>query len=71
MGTLLNEPNQNFGYHLNETIAFFVQETEDKKVICYSDMTPSMKLTADSLIDIRLKMRNSLLVKSLNISIFV
>ena len=51
MGTLLNEPNQNFGYHLNETIAFFVQETEDKKVICYSDMTPSMKLTADDLAD--------------------
>lgn len=51
MGTLLNEPSQNFGYHLGETIAFFVQETEDKKVICYSDMTQSMKLTAEDLAD--------------------
>ena len=51
MGTLLNEPNQNFGYHLNETIAFFVQELENKKVICCSDMTPSMKLTAEDLAD--------------------
>lgn len=51
MGTLLNEPNQNFGYHMGETIAFFVQETADKKVICYSDMTPSMKLTAEDLAD--------------------
>lgn len=51
MGTLLNEPNQDFGYHMGETIAFFVHETEDKKVICYSDMTPSMKLTAEDLAD--------------------
>ena len=33
MGTLLNEPDQDFGYHIGENIAFFVQETEDKKVI--------------------------------------
>ncbi len=51
MGTLLNEPDQNFGYHNGETIAFFVQETEDKKVICYSDMNPSQKITAADLED--------------------
>ncbi len=51
MATLLNEPNQNFGYHAGEKIAFFVQETEDKHVICYSDMTPSKKLTAEDLAD--------------------
>ncbi len=51
MGTLLNEPYQDFGYHKGETIAFFVQETEDKKVICYSDMNPSQKLTAEDLED--------------------
>lgn len=51
MGTLLNEPEQNFGYHLGEKIAFFVHETENHKVICVSDMNPSMKLTAEDLED--------------------
>lgn len=51
MGTLLNEPDQNFGYHEGETIAFFVQETDEKKVICYSDMNPSQKITAADLED--------------------
>lgn len=51
MATLLNEPNQNFGYHSGEKIAFFVQETEDKHVICYSDMTPSKIITAEDLAD--------------------
>lgn len=51
MGTLLNEPDQNFGYHEGETIAFFVQETDEKKVICYSDMNPSQKITAANLED--------------------
>jgi hypothetical protein len=49
MGTLLNEPDQDFGYHIGENIAFFVQETEDKKVICYSDMNPSKKIKAEDL----------------------
>ncbi|MDE6034857.1 MAG: SseB family protein [Ruminococcus sp.] len=51
MGTLLNEPNQNFGYHKGEKIAFFVQQQEDKSVILYTDMTPSRKLTAEDLED--------------------
>jgi len=51
MGTLLNEPDQDFGYHEGEKIAFFVRETEDKKVICYSDMNPSAKITEEDLED--------------------
>lgn len=51
IGTLLNEPDQDFGYHAGETIGFFVQETEDKRVICYSDMNPSRKLSAEDLED--------------------
>ena len=51
MGTLLNEPAQNFGYHSGEKIAFFVERTKDDKILCYSNMTPSMKLTAEDLAD--------------------
>ena len=54
VGTLLNEPEQNFGYHAGETIAFYVQKTEDGRVFCYSDMTPSRQLTAEDLADGRL-----------------
>ncbi len=50
-GKLLNEPNQDFGYHLDETIGFFLQKTEDGKTICITDMTPSLQLTADDLSD--------------------
>ncbi len=51
MGTLLNEPYQDFGYHAGEKIAFFVRKTEDNKVTCYTDMNPSAKLTAEDLED--------------------
>lgn len=51
MGTLLNEPNQDFDYHQGEKIAFFVEETEDKKIICYSDMNPSQQLKPEDLED--------------------
>ena len=51
LGTLLNEPDQNFDYHMGEKIAFNVQKTEDDKYICYSNMTPSMKLKASDLED--------------------
>lgn len=40
MGTLLNEPDQDFGYHAGEQIAFHLLETEDKKIICYSNLNP-------------------------------
>ena len=49
IGTLLNEPYQDFGYHYGDKIAFFAHETEDKKVICYSNMNPSMVLKAEDL----------------------
>lgn len=51
MGVLLNEPNQNFGCHQGEKIAFFVQETEEKKIICISDMNPSQILKPEDLED--------------------
>jgi len=51
IGELLNEPHQDFGYHKGEKIAFFVQELEDKKIICCSDMNPSRKITAEDLAD--------------------
>ena len=33
-GTLLNEPDQDFGYHNGENIGFFVQEMDDGKMVC-------------------------------------
>lgn len=51
MANLLNEPNQKFGYHEGDKIAVFVQETEDGKIICYSNMNPSHKITAEDLED--------------------
>ena len=51
MGILLNEPDQNFGYHEGEQIAFFVHETDDKNIICYSDMNPSQRLKPEDLED--------------------
>lgn len=40
IGTLLNEPWQDFGCHSDDTISFYVTETEDHEIICYSDGTP-------------------------------
>ena len=51
IGTLLNEPNQNYGYHEGETVAFFVQKNEDDSFICISDMNPSAKITEEDLED--------------------
>lgn len=39
-GTLLNEPDQNFGHHSGETITFYAGRKEDDSVILYTDMTP-------------------------------
>ena len=39
-GILLNEPVQDFGAHEGGQIAFFVCETEDRQVVCCSDMNP-------------------------------
>lgn len=35
-GTLLNEPDQDFGCHNGEEISFFVQQNQDKQFFCYS-----------------------------------
>lgn len=51
MGTLLNEPDQDFGYHNGDKIAFFVHQHENESIILYTDMTPSRKLTAEDLED--------------------
>lgn len=51
VGILLNEPNQDFDFHMGDKIAFNVQKTGDDKYICYSDMTPGMKLKASDLED--------------------
>ena len=37
-GILLNEPDQDFGYHEGEEITFFVRKTKDEKIVCISDM---------------------------------
>lgn len=51
MGTLLNEPDQDFGYHMGEEIGFYVHQQEDESFICYSDMTPDKELKVEDLED--------------------
>ena len=51
MGTLLNEPYQDFGWHKGEQIAFFVQKAKDDSIFCFTDMNPSKKITEDDLAD--------------------
>lgn len=51
IGTLLNEPDQDFDYHEGERIAFYVHQTEDKEIVLCSNMNPSAKITAEDLED--------------------
>ena len=51
MGTLLNEPYQDFRWHKGESIAFFVGKTDEGEVYCYSNMNPSAKITEEDLAD--------------------
>lgn len=51
MGILLNEPNQDLGYHEGDTVAFFLYEDDDGNKHLVSDMNPSIKLTAEDLED--------------------
>ena len=51
VGTLLNEPDQDFEYHESEKIAFYAQKTEDEKIVLCSNMNPSAKITAEDLED--------------------
>lgn len=49
VGTLLNEPNQDFGYHEGEEISFFLYEDDEGKRHLISDMNASMKITSEDL----------------------
>lgn len=47
MGTLLNEPDQDLGYHEGEEIAFFAVKTEDDKTVLCTDRHPGCRLAAE------------------------
>ena len=51
IGTLLNEPNQDFGYHEGDRISFIVQQMEDNSIVAVSNMNPSANLTKKDLED--------------------
>lgn len=51
VGTLLNEPIQNFGWHVGDEIDFFVHKTEDDKIVCISDMIPTIMLKREDFED--------------------
>ncbi len=51
VGTLLNEPAQDFGYHMGERIGFFLGDDEDGNVICISNMNPTKELKPEDLED--------------------
>ncbi len=51
IGTLLNEPDQDFGYHEGDKISFIVQQMEDNRIVAVSNMNPSAKLTRKDLED--------------------
>ncbi len=38
IGTLLNEPDQNFGYHMGDTIAFYLYGGDDDERALVSNM---------------------------------
>lgn len=51
IGSLLNEPNQDFGYHEGDTVAFFVYEDDKGNKHLVSDMNPSVRITEEDLED--------------------
>ena len=54
IGKLLNEPDQDFGYHLYDKVAFFVYTDEDGNQHLLCDMDPCVKLRAEDLADGRM-----------------
>lgn len=54
IGKLLNEPSQNFGYHMGDTVAFFVYTDADGNQHLLCNMNPSVKLRAEDLADGRM-----------------
>ncbi len=51
VGTLLEEPNAEFGCHVGDVIPFFAQQLEDGSVICFANMTPEPKFDAEAFSD--------------------
>lgn len=51
MGTLLNDPEQDFGVKAGNPIVFIVNETEDKKKQLVADFTPRQKMKPEELAD--------------------
>ncbi len=49
IGTLLNEPNQDFAYHEGEEIAFAIHQTEDEEIILFSNMNTKSNLAKEDL----------------------
>ena len=43
IGTLLNEPDQNFGYHIGDTITFFLYGGDDDERALVSNMNEIMQ----------------------------
>ena len=48
VGTLLNQPYQNFGLNKGDNIEFYVMETDDKKIICYKDISEESGSISDA-----------------------
>ena len=51
IGTLLNEPDQDFDCHAGEEIAFYVHQNDDEEIVLWSNMNPSPIITAEDLED--------------------
>ena len=45
VGELLNEPYQDFKYHVGDRISFYVNKNEDESITLVSNMNPSKRLT--------------------------
>ncbi|MGN0480229.1 MAG: SseB family protein [Lachnospiraceae bacterium] len=51
LGRLVEEPNQDFGYHLGDTFSFALNEVSKGKVICVANLNSSGKITPQELED--------------------
>lgn len=50
-GTLLNEPDQDFGCHEGDKIEFYVHQKDDKEIVLWSNINTSAIITAEDLED--------------------
>ncbi len=51
VGTLLNQPYQDYGVNKGDSLEFSMKETDDKKILCYKDMNGPHKLCSEDLED--------------------